>query len=486
MKKKGPPPPPPIPRRPMKSWKDSGLKEHLLLPIGPLHATEDEAFAVNETADRAPTFSVCERTVKTIKILYGPAHAYADIRVDAIVNLTNESLSDWSGLSGVLLKYGGPQLKEECDFVPTGCQVGESKVTRGCNLNASYVIHTVGPTWKEKNATAAESALHCCYKSALSLAKEQGAKSIAFPCLYSKKKGYPREEGSQIAVRTVRRFLDHYGNDFDHVVFFVSDESDFEMYYRSLTLFCPRDEDEAGWSERHLKAEMKGNEWGECIIEERQIRISAGFSEGASRPPHDPSFVDKSAFGGDPVVYGADSMADSQMYKLELERAKELDLKDIFALNIVYESGVDYAGRPVIALVARNMNVPDVDLDRLFLYIIKTFDETVSGDRGYSLVILDDDVNLGSFPSIGWVKTLYEDVLPKKYKKNIKAMYVVHPTWKLKALFWAAMPFVSSKFWDKHHYLDTLDELYNFVPQDQLLLPKAVYETDAKNKESWF
>ena len=82
--------------------------------------------------------------------------------VDAVVNSSNESLTDRTGISGRVLTAGGPDLAVECAAVE-GCRTGESVTTRGCNLIAKHIIHTVGPRYNEKYRTAAENALHGCY-----------------------------------------------------------------------------------------------------------------------------------------------------------------------------------------------------------------------------------------------------------------------------------------------------------------------------------
>jgi len=157
-----------------------------------------------------------------------------DIRlvdVDAIVNSTNETMTDMTGLSGAILEAAGPELRDEIYRIER-CRTGEARLTKGYNLCARYVIHTVGPRYHDKYKIAAENALHGCYRSSLETLKEHRLSTIALPVINGQKKGYPFESGCHIAVRTVRRFLEHWGKDISRVVFCVTNTTDFNMYSR--------------------------------------------------------------------------------------------------------------------------------------------------------------------------------------------------------------------------------------------------------------
>lgn len=121
------------------------------------------------------------------------------LRADAVANATDEALRDGWGVSGELREAAGPQMRVEC-AAAAPCRTAEAVVTRGCELPARFVIHTVDPKYSAKYRTAAEHALHACYRSVLQAAKERKLRSLGLGCIYSLRKSYPREEATHIAA----------------------------------------------------------------------------------------------------------------------------------------------------------------------------------------------------------------------------------------------------------------------------------------------
>jgi len=126
--------------------------------------------------------------------------------VDAIVNAANERLIPGGGVDGAIHRKGGPSILEELWAKYTHCPTGEAVVTSGGNLKAKYVIHAVGPIYKDGKSGEAE-LLAKAYESALKRALELDLESIAFPALSTGAYGYPIKEASQIALKTIIEFL---------------------------------------------------------------------------------------------------------------------------------------------------------------------------------------------------------------------------------------------------------------------------------------
>ncbi len=128
-----------------------------------------------------------------------------DQQVDAIVNAANSSLLGGGGVDGAIHRRAGPRLLEECRTL-RGCPTGDAKITRGYNLPARYVIHTVGPIWQGGDHDEDE-LLARCYRNCFALVEQLGFGTVAFPSISTGIYGFPLERGARIAVREIGSFL---------------------------------------------------------------------------------------------------------------------------------------------------------------------------------------------------------------------------------------------------------------------------------------
>jgi len=149
--------------------------------------------------------------------------------VDAIVNAANSSLLGGGGVDGAIHRAAGRELVDECRLLG-GCKTGEAKITRGYNLPAKYVIHTVGPVWNGGSNREAE-LLRRCYDNSLGLAVDHGVRTIAFPCISTGIYGFPKRPAAEIAVGTVRSFT----GDIDEVTFVCFDTESYGIYQELLS-----------------------------------------------------------------------------------------------------------------------------------------------------------------------------------------------------------------------------------------------------------
>lgn len=148
-----------------------------------------------------------------------------------IVNAANESLLGGSGVDGAIHFAAGSQLLEECRMLG-GCKTGQAKITKGYNLKADYVIHTVGPVYHfHKNPSQL---LAGCYSNSLELAKHNDIHEIAFPAISTGVYGYPKDEAAHIAVGTVKNWLKE-NSDYEILIHFVCfGRRDYEIYEHVL------------------------------------------------------------------------------------------------------------------------------------------------------------------------------------------------------------------------------------------------------------
>ncbi|XP_072247352.1 ADP-ribose glycohydrolase MACROD2 isoform X4 [Leuresthes tenuis] len=157
------------------------------------------------------------------------------LEVDAIVNAANSSLLGGGGVDGCIHKAAGSCLYEECNSL-NGCDTGKAKITCGYDLPAKYVIHTVGPVARGHVGPTENNDLTSCYQNSLRLMKEHSLTSVAFPCISTGIYGFPNEPAADIALTTVKRWIEENPDKITRVIFCVFLETDFAIYKKKMSV----------------------------------------------------------------------------------------------------------------------------------------------------------------------------------------------------------------------------------------------------------
>jgi len=204
-------------------------------------------------------------------------------------------------------------------------------------------------------------------------------------------------------------------------------------------------------------------EVGEIQIELDQLLVT--LSHPPLLPEHQESAQQKKSEDSSLPVPLSNS---DLVYQQYLIKARKLAYSDITALDAVFSAGVDSERRSVIVFVASRIPVKEIDMEKFFLYIIQLMDPIV--ENNYVFIYIHTTLDEAHRPSIGWIKNAY-NVFNRKYKKNLKDIYIVNANAWVKFLFGFLRPFLSSKFWKKLHYVESVDNLlanYPNLPIEQL------------------
>ena len=201
------------------------------------------------------------KALPTVREQYGSCHMFADklsvwqgditrLKAGAIVNAANSRMLGCfvpchRCIDNAIHSAAGMQLREECSHIMNQRRIyygkgyeeptGTATITKGYNLPAEYVIHTVGPIVYHSLTKDLRQDLRSCYNSVLECALEHGVRSVAFCCISTGEFRFPNEEAAKIAIDTVADFLKQYSEKFDRIIFNVFQDLDRELYARYLT-----------------------------------------------------------------------------------------------------------------------------------------------------------------------------------------------------------------------------------------------------------
>lgn len=168
------------------------------------------------------------KLLKNIQVIKGDI---TKVKVNAIVNAANTTLLGGGGVDGTIHNAAGEELLRECRKLG-GCATGKAKITKGYNLPAKYIIHTVGPVWHGGNSKEGE-LLRSCYLNSLQLARKNGVETIAFPAISCGVYKFPIDKAAKIAVTEVQKYLkEHY--EIKKVMFVCFSDEIYQIYQKIL------------------------------------------------------------------------------------------------------------------------------------------------------------------------------------------------------------------------------------------------------------
>ena len=165
------------------------------------------------------------------------------LQIEAIVNAANSQglgcfVPCHKSIDNQIHTMAGLELRQACNEIMKKkdyqLKTGEAIITKGYNLPAKYVIHTVGPIIYDKVTQLEEQQLADCYINSLQLAMDNGIRTIAFPCISTGEFRFPKEQASKVAIATVDDFLKHNSDKFEKVVFNVFTEEDYRIYEKNI------------------------------------------------------------------------------------------------------------------------------------------------------------------------------------------------------------------------------------------------------------
>jgi len=175
-------------------------------------------------------------------------------------------------------------------------------------------------------------------------------------------------------------------------------------------------------------------------------------------------------------------------YEEAVKKAQEIEFsseEENYLKNFIYQGGSDNAGRPLIIVVGSALPAKSLSPERLLFYVIRVMDQPVESD--YALIYIHTGASSENRPSFAFLRRAYR-TLNRKYKKNLKALYIVHPSFWIKATFKFFRPFISNKFWQKLLYIEDINDIYKYIGRNSITLPKIVFDhlTGGNKKDAIF
>eukprot|EP00045_Choanoeca_perplexa_P008770 m.82487 g.82487 ORF g.82487 m.82487 type:complete len:495 (+) comp14615_c0_seq2:77-1561(+) len=414
------------------------------------------------------------------------------LEIEGLVNANTENFTELSPRTNAVMLSAGPELQNDSAGL-RACRTGDVHVTDGYQLAARYLIHTVGPRYNAKYKTAADSALYNCYRNVLESMLEHKISTLGLVTIHNYNRDYPIAEGGHLALRVVRRFLERFADKVDTIVLICND-LEYQQYKTLLPIYFPRTTAEEGAAARLVPDDI-GNEFGEPVIDERNIRIATalGQSEDDERAVIEDVDFDARAFATMSADFDKARLnklkhhspqptnkqeRDRALYQTYLRSAPHTDFSELQERKLVHIGGEDHAGARVLVFTGRQFRAHEQQPELLLHYLISVMDPVVKGD--YTIVYLHTQVTGEQRPDTTLFKRLAE-LADDRYMSNLSRIFVVHPSWWTKVTAWFVGTFaLPAHVKEKITYIDSLQQLYDYVTESNLQPPKFVLEWDQK------
>jgi len=306
--------PPHTENSPSKEWKSSLISSSSSSPqsgevkliIKEIGVDEEERFKDDVNELEGLDWEADEELNSKISLWRGDI---TKLEIDAIVNAAHESLLGGGGVDGAIHHAAGEGLRRECQIF-NGCDVGDTKITRGHNLPAKYVLHTVGPKFWGKIESLPKGKLKSCYRTCLELISKYNIRTVAFCCVSTGLFNYPNKPAAFTAVKMIREWFKQPENKnrIDRIVFCVDNEKDLDIYEKLLQLFFP------------LKRQSQVTQLP-CYIKDRWSILRKALSQQLKNVDELTEFIQK---------YGINSDADLSGIKVLFGRLNESETRNFF------------------------------------------------------------------------------------------------------------------------------------------------------------
>ncbi|KYQ89551.1 ganglioside induced differentiation associated protein 2 [Tieghemostelium lacteum] len=382
------------------------------------------------------------------------------------------------------------------------CKYGDALITCSGKLPCKYVIHCVCPTFNHKYISASENALNSCYRTAFNLLNENSLSTIAFSCIHSDSK-FPVFNGANIALRTIRRFLEKpYSKSVERVIICVGNITELDIYQKMMPVYFPRTTEEEMYSQQNIPNNC-GDENGESTDFDRKIKDLPDFMIKSMEEEERLENEQYTLYGGD-LKSSKQSFCEKKedpdrrrinsllaktdkelerdikkdLYKVYIERSKQLDFIDEVQMNFINQSQ-DTSGNPVVVIFGENIHTKNADMTKVFLYCIKILQQCSVTGKQFSIVYFHSNVSGGQqSPDFKWFRKVLE-FIDSQYLHQIKELICVHPSFAFKAMISLLKTFTKLNVLNHLKYHENLSSINSYISRSSL--PKSIFSHEFKS-----